>query len=116
MHLLIALQKNPRKKNSQKKRTTLSINLKKLKNSTEKKGKQKTTSYIKQAVIDLTDTELTEEQMSLLNLGPNFVPATKRIPFMDKISATDTCAIGLENSSKETDAEFLRQKVSHILN
>ena len=41
--------------------------------------------------------------MPLLNLGPNF-------------AATETCAIDLENSSKETDAEFLRQKVSHILN
>ena len=35
---------------------------------------------------------------------------------MDIISATETCAIDLENSSKETDAECLRQKVSHILN
>ena len=35
---------------------------------------------------------------------------------MDIISATETCAIDLENSSKETDTEFLRQKVSHILN
>ena len=35
---------------------------------------------------------------------------------MDIMSATETCAIDLENSSKETDAKFLRQKVSHILN
>ena len=28
--------------------------------------------------MKLTDTELTEEQKSLLNLGPNFVPATKK--------------------------------------
>ena len=35
---------------------------------------------------------------------------------MDIISATETCAIDLENSSKEIDAECLRQKVSHILN
>ena len=54
--------------------------------------------------------------MPLLNLGPNFVPATKRIPFMDIILAVETCAIDLENSGKETDVEFLRQKVSHILN
>ena len=53
--------------------------------------------------------------MWLLNLGTNFVPATKRIPFMDIISTTEICAIDLENSSKETDAEFLRQKVSHLL-
>ena len=88
----------------------------KLKNSTGKKGKQKTTSHIKQAVINLTDTELTDEHISLLNLEPNFVSATKRIPFMDIMLATETCAIDLENSSKETDAKFLRQKVSHILN
>ena len=99
-----------------KKKNHLINKFEKLKNSTEKKGKQKTTSYIKQAVINLTDIELTEEQMSLLNLGPNFVPATKRIPFMDIISATETCALDLENSSKETDAEFLHQKVGHILN
>ena len=54
--------------------------------------------------------------MFLINLGPNFVPATKRIPFMDIMPATETCAIDLENRSKETDAEFLCQKVSHILN
>ena len=35
---------------------------------------------------------------------------------MDKISATETYAIDLENSSKETDAEFLSQNVSHFLN
>ena len=87
----------------------------KLKKSSGKKGKQKTTSYIKQAVINLTDTELTEEEKSLLNLGPNFVPGTKIIPFMVIILVTETCTIHLEHSSKEIDAEFLRQKVSHIL-
>ena len=35
---------------------------------------------------------------------------------MGIISAAESFAIDLENSSKETDAEFLRQKVSHILN
>ena len=35
---------------------------------------------------------------------------------MDIISATETCAIDLENSSKETDTEYQRQKVSHIFN
>ena len=35
---------------------------------------------------------------------------------MDIISATETCVIDIENSSKETNAELLRQKVSHILN
>ena len=40
---------------------------------------------------------------------------SKRQP-INVISATETCPIDLENSSKETDAECLRQKVSHILN
>ena len=35
---------------------------------------------------------------------------------MDIISATEACAIDLENRSKETDVEFLRQKVRKILN
>ena len=86
-----------------------------MKNSTGKKSKEKTTLYIKQALINLTDTELTEEQKSLLILGPNFVPATKRIPFMDINSAAETFAIDLGNSIKETNAESLHQNVSHIL-
>ena len=32
------------------------------------------------------------------------------------ILVTETCATDLENNSKETNAECLRQKVSHILN
>ena len=115
MHLLIALQKNPRKKEFIKKINHLINNFEKLKNITGKKSKQKTASYVKQAVINLIDTELTEEQLSLLNLGPHFVPATKRTPFMDIISATETCALDFQNSSKKTDVEFLPQKVSHIL-
>ena len=99
-----------------KKKNHLINKFEKLKNSIEKKGKQKATSYIKQAGINLTDVELTEEQMSLLNLAPTFVPTTKRIPFMDIISAAETWALDLENTSKEIDAEFLRQKVSHIRN
>ena len=99
-----------------KKKNHLINKFEKLKNSSGKKGKEKIASYIEQSVINVTDTELTKEQKSLLNLGLNFVPATKRIPFIDIISATETCTTDLENSSKETDAEFLRQKLSHILN
>ena len=35
---------------------------------------------------------------------------------MDIISAAETWALDLENTSKEIDAKFLRQKVSHIRN
>ena len=114
--LIYSTTENSNEKEFTKKKNNLINKFENLKNSSVKKDKQKTTSYIREVVINLTDTELTEEQKSLLNLGPNFVPGTKKIPFMDIISATEICAIDLENSSKETDAEFQCQKVGHILN
>ena len=38
------------------------------------------------------------------------------LTFMEIVWAAETCAIDLENSNKETDAECLRQKVSYIFN
>ena len=35
---------------------------------------------------------------------------------MDIISATETCAIDLENRNKKPDVECIRQKASRILN
>ena len=35
---------------------------------------------------------------------------------MDIILATETCATDIENGSKQTDSECLRQKVSYIFN
>ena len=46
----------------------------------------------------------------------SFIPGTKTIPFMDIILATETCATDIENGSKQTDSECLRQKVSYIFN
>ena len=115
-----ALFDNNTENSNEKEFTRKTIHLinqfKKLKNSSKKEDKQKTTSYIIKAIINLTVTELAEEQKSLLNLAPNFVVATKKIPFMDIISTTEICANDLENSSNETDAEFQCQKVGHILN
>ena len=41
--------------------------------------------------MNLTDTELKNEQKSLLNLGPNFFSASRKNSFMDIILATETC-------------------------
>ena len=97
---MIAIHKYSRKNNSKEKKNHLIKKFEILKNSTGKKRKQKITLNIKQAVINLTDIKLTEEQKSLLNLGPNFVPATKRMPFMDIISLTETYRIDSEESIK----------------
>ena len=107
---------NSKEKDLPKKKNYLIKKFEKMKISSGERSKHKTTSYIKQAVINLTDTELTEEHKSLLHLGPNFVPATKKILFMDIILATETWEIDLENNSKETDVECLHQKVIYILN
>ena len=64
--------------------------------------------------MNLTDTELKNEQKSLLNLGPNFFSATRKNSFMDIILATETCVTDLENNSKEIDIECLCQNISHM--
>ena len=39
--------------------------------------------HVKPNTIKHTDITLTDHQISLLNLGPKFVPTEKRIPFME---------------------------------
>lgn len=67
---------------------------------------------MKQAVIYLTNEQLTGDQTSLLKIEPNFVSTNKKILFMDINSTT---ALDLENWNKGTDTEPLRQKLSEIL-
>lgn len=67
---------------------------------------------MKQAVIYLTNEQLTDDQTSLLKIEPNFVSTNKKILFMDINSTT---ALDLENWNKGTDTEPLRQKLSEIL-
>ena len=84
--------------------------------SSKRNNQQITTTYVKPSIINLTDVALTDHQISLLNLGPKFVPAEKRIPFMEIITATESVALNFEYLNKEADAESLRQNVCHILN
>lgn len=67
---------------------------------------------MKQAVIYLTNEQLTDDQTSLLKIERNFVSTNKKILFMDINSTT---ALDLENWNKGTDTEPLRQKLSEIL-
>ena len=66
-------------------------------------------------MLNLTDRELPNNQMDLLNLGPKFVPIVKKIPFMDIITTTEIKAIELEKKEKPFEAERLRQSVQQIL-
>ena len=71
---------------------------------------------MKQAVIHLTNKQLTNDQAFLLNLGLNFAPKNKNIPFIDIIAATESTALDLENQNIGNDPNSLRQKVTDILN
>ena len=59
-----------------------------------------TMSVVKSAVLNLTDKTVSDGQLSLLNLGPKFVPALEKAPVMDIITSTEIAAIEL---SKKTE-------------
>ena len=68
--------------------------------SSKRNKQQITTTYVKPSIINFTDIGLTDHQTSLLNLGLNFAPAEKRIPFMEINEATESVALNLEYHSK----------------
>ena len=72
-------------------------------------------TIMKPAVLNLTGKTVDKNVTSLLNLGPNFVPTPKSIPYMEIITAIESQALKLESSKKDTSAENLRQIVSKIL-
>ncbi|XP_065642690.1 uncharacterized protein LOC136074312 [Hydra vulgaris] len=57
---------------------------------------------IKPAILNLTNVTLDKSTTELLNLGPNFVPLQKKIPYMDIITNIETCALQLEKLKKPT--------------
>ena len=70
---------------------------------------------MKTAVLNLTGKTVDKNVTSLLNLGPNFVPTPKFIPYMEIITAIESQALKLASGKKDTSAENLRQTVSKIL-
>ena len=72
-------------------------------------------SNVKDAVLNLTNKQLTAHQKELLNLGPKFVPTQRKIPYMDIVSKTEVAALNLEKDKKFEEAEHLRTQVSNEL-
>ena len=70
---------------------------------------------VKDPVLNLVPSEIPKEQENLLRLGPKFVPATTKIPYMDIITATEASALKLEYNKKEKEGQTLRQDVLRIL-
>ncbi|XP_065645854.1 uncharacterized protein LOC136076307 [Hydra vulgaris] len=56
----------------------------------------KLTTHTKNAVLNLCNTEISNNQNDLLNLGPNFVPSLKHILYMNIIATTESFALKVE--------------------
>ena len=75
-----------------------------------------TRSIIKEGIVNLTEEELDENKIKLLNLGPKFVPMENRKrPHMDIIQTTEICTLDLEWEGKFSIAESLRQNIGRIV-
>ena len=88
--------------------------LKTKKSASNNKNTEMQTNHVKNAVLDLTNAPIPDNQKSLLELGPNFVPSTKRIPFMDIISTSECSALKLEYNGNIESAQTLRKDVLRV--
>ena len=70
---------------------------------------------MKPAVLNLTGKTIDKNVTSLLNLGRNFLPKPKSIPYMEIITDIESQALKLESGKRDTSAESLQQTVSKIL-
>jgi len=100
--------------------TAMSTRLKeKFDHITGKKTPTRTTSIVKPAVLNLTSNEIPESHLNLLNLGPTFVPALKKVPIMSIVTATEAAAQKIEKKLDAVghcvESESLRHNVSNIL-
>ena len=105
-------QKNQEKMSSSRRKNILYVNSMNFRQDQVKE----TTSKLQPHMLNQALLTLTDHQTSLLNLGPRFAPAEKRIPFMEIIIATKSVALNLEYRNKEADTESLQQNLCHILN
>ena len=53
-------------------------------------------SLLKTAVLNLTNQQIPQYYLELLNRGPTIVASSKKLPFMDIFNATEICALCLE--------------------
>ena len=73
------------------------------------------TQFLKEGVLNLCSEEMKDSHRELLNLGPKFVPRVNNIPWMELVSRTESAALKLEFSKKETEAQSLRRDVLRLL-
>ena len=69
----------------------------------------KINSVVKEVTMNLCNDKIPPHQKSLLNLGPNFKPTPKSIPYMDIITKKEVSALQLLYNNKRKESEKLRQ-------
>nr|XP_047127809.1 uncharacterized protein LOC124808648 [Hydra vulgaris] len=92
-----------------KERLIKKFNILQRKHANEKDIARKTKKFKKGAVLNLFDTDISISHNDFLNLGPNFVPSLKSIPYMDIITTTESSALKLEYNNKVENAQDLRK-------
>ena len=76
---------------------------------------QRSTSLVKNPVLNLRGDEVPQHHQELLKLGPKFVPNAQRVPHMDIITVAECSSLKLEYSKKVREAQTLRKDVHPIL-
>ena len=71
--------------------------------------------HVKEPILNLASDEIAESHKDILSLGPKFVPSTRKIPYMDIVSTTESSALKLEYNKKVTEAQILRKDVLRVL-
>ena len=62
--------------------------------------------------MNLTNQEIPQHHLELLNLRLIFVPSDKKLPFMCIVNGTELCALTSKKKKQIENAELLRQKIS----
>ena len=57
-------------------------------------------SLLKPAVLNLTNQEIPQYHLELLNLGPTIVASSKKLPFIGTVNATEICALSLQKQNQ----------------
>ena len=92
--------------------------IEKCQNLTKENKIQKITgnkSLLKPTVLNLTNQEITQHHLELLNLRPKFVPSNKKLLFMNIVNTAEISALSLEKESQTENTESLRQKISNVI-
>ena len=53
-------------------------------------------SLLKPVALNLTNQEIPQNHLELLNFGPKSVPSNKKLPLIDIVNSTEICALSLE--------------------